>query len=161
MWGDFGGRSSDYWPSPVFVCLSSPKTDVRRAPVLDAIICCVGEMAAAGSLAGRSPILPVCQNTKTPAEPRRLADTGPFTSSLLGRDDNVINQCEQQSVIQQLKESVKDREFQFSLCEVKPGVAWRGAAAEGGRPHVKITYQQRAARLDWAAAGLSGRQQPG
>lgn len=36
--------------------LISPKMDVRSAPVLDAIICCVGEMASTAS--ARSPILP-------------------------------------------------------------------------------------------------------
>lgn len=43
--------------------MSSPKIDVRRAPVPEASICCTGEIAAPEP-PGRSPILPPAR-TKT------------------------------------------------------------------------------------------------
>lgn len=43
----------------VFVSRISPKSDVRIAPVPEAIICCTGEIT--GPLAARSSILPTCQ----------------------------------------------------------------------------------------------------
>lgn len=148
-----GMRLRNDWPPHVFVCWLSPKMDVSRAPVLDATICCVGEMAAGGSLAARSPILTVCQTKNTAAEPgksTKLPDIPTFIQALFQMPK--AQKPNMKNVIQNLNESIwkgdspQNHSIRFSWFKVTPEWLWRGAAVKGRWASVMITYQRRAGR---------------